>query len=61
MLGFFIGDHFMVENVDVLGALLGPSVDTRPCVSLRDIWKISLVVFLRSIVPGSYLFDAVRA
>ena len=40
--------------------LLGPTVDTRSCVSLRDIWKISLV-FLRSFVSGSRLFCTVRA
>ena len=45
--GLFLEYDFMVENVDVFGALLGPSVDTRPCVSLRDIWKFSSVVFLR--------------
>ena len=49
------------ENVDVFSALLGPSVDTRPYVSLRDIWRVSLVVFLRPLVSGSRLFDAVRA
>ena len=30
----------LLENVDVSSALLGPSVDARPCVSSRDIWKI---------------------
>ena len=39
----------------------GPSVDTRTCVSLRDIWKISLVVFLRPLASGSHLFSSVLA
>ena len=47
------------ENVFVFSAWLGPSVDTRSCVSLRDIWKISSVVFLRPLVSGSHLFSLV--
>ena len=47
----------LLENVDVFSALLGPSVDTRPCVSSRDSWKISSEVFLRPLVSGSRLFD----
>ena len=34
------GERRLLENVDVFSAILGLSVDTRPCVSLRDIWKI---------------------
>ena len=47
-------------DVSVLYALLRPMVDARTCVSLWDNWKIS-VVFLRPLVSGSRLFDAVRA
>ena len=45
------------ENVVVFSALLGPSVDTRSCVSLRDIWSTSLVVLAR--VSGSHLYFSV--
>ena len=49
------------ENVVVFSALLGPSVDTRSCVSSCDIWKISSVVFLRPLVSGSHLLYSVLA
>ena len=54
----FLGDDF--DDVSVLYALLGPTVDKHACVSLWDIWKI-LVVVLRPLVSGSYLFDVALA
>ena len=52
----FLGDGFY--DVSVLYALLGPSVDTRSCVRLRDIWKISWSLYgpLYLAVPCSTLF-----
>ena len=52
---WIFGDGFY--DVSVFYAQLGPILDTRTCVSLRDIW----VVFLRPVVSGSRLFDAAAA
>ena len=54
LLGLLGHDFF---DVSVLYAQLGPILDTRTCVSLRDIW----VGFPQPIVSGSRLFDAVCA